>query len=267
MFMHLQPASAASQTIANALAADLACYAGMVRELAEMGMDVARELHRRAVAPEADAEIAEADESGGARAGGRVEAASRAFDQAARGVRRTILLAHTISKPAAKAPDEWSRSMARRYIIRSLEDEIHSGVGDETRREALTAELHERLDGPDVAEDLDDRPIEYIVREIRRDLGIEPIAGSNRYKRRTPDDIAALCARAMEPCSTQPSTTQPSATKPGGASPGAMWPGNGVARAASGGMPGQPRPGGGHRGEAADKGEVGAKPRLSPLKV
>ena len=216
--MNVMSPPAPSHTGADSMAADAACYAGMLRELAEMGMDVAREMHRQVTVPEAEAAGDDAEGGGGKAAPARVEAASRAFDRAARCVRRTILLAHTISKPPpARAPDECSRTSARRYIIRALEDGLHSEVSDQTQRDALTAEVHERLDGPDVADDLDGRPLRDIIREIRRDLGLDTLPGSQIVVRRTPQDIAVLCARAMEPRVTQaaPGQRPPDATREG----------------------------------------------------
>ena len=149
--MNSMPASPPSQTAPDVMA-DSAVYAEMLRELAEMGMDIARALHRQTTTPDGAAAGSGGERGPGDAADLRAEAVSRAFDRVARCVRRTILLARRISEPVvATSPDGRSVAGARRHIVRVLEDEIQRDVPDETQREALTAELHERLDGPDVA--------------------------------------------------------------------------------------------------------------------
>ena len=222
------------------MAADLACYNGMLRELAGMGMDMARVLHRQATGPDAQAAGVAAEECA-SQSASQVQAVSRAFDRAARGVRRTILLARTINEPlAVKTPTGRNRAGARRHILRVLEDEIQRDVPDETQQERMMGELHERLDGPDVTDDLDLRPASDIIREIRRDLGLDTIPGSNVIVRRTPADIAVLCARAI-----RLETIKPGAR---------------VAQAVSGVIPGQSRPDRSREGDpAGEEGKVGAE--------
>ena len=52
------------------------------------------------------------------------------------------------------------------------------------------------MDGPDIADDIDHQPIGKIVQEICEDLGIDQKRLLTPRKRRTPEDIAALCAHA-----------------------------------------------------------------------
>ena len=73
------------------------------------------------------------------------------------------------------------------------------------RAERLRAELVERLDSPELEEEIGQRPIEDIVTEIRRDLGLEAMMGCNPWKRRAPAEIAALHARAAQPPGTEAS--------------------------------------------------------------
>ena len=222
--------SASPSPDADAMA-DPACYAAMLRELAGMGMDIARALHRQATAP--DGAGAGAGDGPGEAASLRVEAVSRAFDRVARCVRRTILLARRLSEPmGAVSPDGRSVAGARRHIVRVLEDEIQRDVPDETQREALTAELHERLDGPDVADDALGRPVGDIIREIRRDLGLDTVPGPGRlgcnvFVRRTPADIAVLCARAMEGGAMEGGAVEGGAVTRGGGAPGRVALGGG----------------------------------------
>jgi hypothetical protein len=117
------------------------------------------------------------------------------FDRVARAVRRTILLFQHLHDPA---PAAQLRTAARTRILRDVEDAIHrEAEGREAER--LRAELHERLDAPDLDDDIGRRPVADITTDIRRDLGIAGLPGCNPYQRRTPADIAALNARAAKP--------------------------------------------------------------------
>ena len=179
-----------------------------------------------------------------------------AFDRIALAVRRCIALARLLDAPVQPAKDPaHQRATARRRILRAVEDAIsrnlsaaecgagdpgldntgfddsglddgspddtgaNSPPSDASTAEALTAELHERLDGPDLDSDITSRPIADIVAELCRDLGIAPPAGPHPWKRRTPADIAALCARAAAPSrpartETQAHDAPPSANPP-----------------------------------------------------
>ena len=174
-----------------------------------------------------------------------------AFDRIARAVRRCIALARSLDASAQPAKDPaHQRAAARRRILRAVEDAIslnlsaagcgtggtgfdntglddaslddaspddtgtNSPASDNASAEALTAELHERLDGPDLDSDITSRPVADIVAELCRDLGIAPPAGPHPWKRRTPADIAALCARAAAPSPAQ-TKTQAHDARPG----------------------------------------------------
>ena len=80
---------------------DAQYYRQMLHELAEMGMDIARAVHRQATAqpaaPEPSAETAPAAPSPSPNQ-------ATSFDRLARTVRRTIALARTLSEPAREAP-------------------------------------------------------------------------------------------------------------------------------------------------------------------
>ena len=174
-----------------------------------------------------------------------------AFDRIARAVRRCIALARILDAPAQPAKDPaHQRAAARRRILRAVEDAIsrnlsaagcatdntdfdntgfdNTGLDDDSLNdptpsspasdtptaEALTAELHERLDGPDLDSDITSRPIADIVAELCRDLGIAPPAGPHPWLRRTPADIAALCARAAAPSPARPGRTRRTTRRP-----------------------------------------------------
>lgn len=76
------------------------------------------------------------------------------------------------------------------------------------RSESLRAELRERIDGPDIEETILTRPLEEIIREIRRDLGLVLREGHRIGLRRTPEDLALL--RDIAACPpTQTPTPEP----------------------------------------------------------
>ncbi len=174
------PSSSAAVTSAETLDA---CRS-LVMELAQLGMARVRRLHAQ-----------DADADAGAGIGDLL-------DRAERGLRQTILLAERLATPRQEqaGPD---RVEARKQIIRGVEDRIaraarvdHHGEATGTR---LRAEFLERLDSPELEDDVAGRPVCEIIDEICRDLGIEAPAEIRVFKRRTPDDVAALNRLAAMP--------------------------------------------------------------------
>ncbi len=106
----------------------------------------------------------------------------------------------------------------RKQIIREVEDTIQRRT-DGAEAEALHAELYERLDDPDLDDDLDQQPVAEIINSICRDLGIEHFPGTHPWKRRRPADVRALCARAAAPSTPQPTLAQPRTGDPRPAPP------------------------------------------------
>jgi hypothetical protein len=161
-------------------------------------MDVARTLHAGITNPPEDATP------------DHTIAKAVTFDRIARAIRRTIVLARHLRDPATPRPAE-QRTTARKRILRDVEDAIHRSERRNPDKELLRAELHERLDAPDLDADLLSRPIPEIIAEICRDLGIaSAAAGPLPWKRRTPEDLAALCAAAARhPRSPQPPDAPP----------------------------------------------------------
>jgi hypothetical protein len=126
-----------------------------------------------------------------------------AFDRIARAVRRTVLLHDRLADPKQK-PSPLQRIAARKRIIRDVEDAIaHKAPADE--QEALHAELLERLDRPELDNEIADRSVADIVADITRDLGISGLYDSHPWKRRIPHDIAILNARAEQISGATPS--------------------------------------------------------------
>ena len=194
-------------------------YRGMLEELAALGMDLARMVHRRAAALDAAAGEAGSEESPA------VAEATVAFDRAARCVRRTVGLLRLLDTPVPQAADR--RVMARRRIIRVAEDVIAKDHGDGERAESLRAELYERMDVPELDDEIDGRPVEEVIADILRDLGIAGPPGMRHpWQRRTPDEVAALCARARHAASTAPVRVVSTAAAP-------PWAGGGQEREAT----------------------------------
>ncbi len=175
---HAQPASQED---------DDAHYRAVLRDLIDRGADLARQLHERAARdPEADLTIS--------------------FDRIARTIRRTIALARHIATNPPKAHTATDRTphdrtQAREKIIRSVEDAIEARRGPKTDTDTRTLynELNERLLDDGLERDLRTRPLDEIIEELARDLGIAYQSRAYAWKRRTPADIATLRARAAKP--------------------------------------------------------------------
>lgn len=119
---------------------------------------------------------------------------SKAYERVALAVRRTILLVQHLKTDDGSPENRRVRS--RKQIIRAVEDTIERKA-DPAEADDLRAELVERLDSPDFADDLAHRPPADLIHELCRDLGLAAtIAGRHQHCRRTPDDIAILCAQA-----------------------------------------------------------------------
>ena len=169
-------------------------------ELVQIGMSVARMVGRAAEAETALAEAAstaqiadgvpplatslaeaiEADQAAAAAGEARravitrTETVAAAFNQTARAIRRTILLAERLDRGWARPITTDDRhAMARRQIARAVSGAIASQAeGD--RAERLTETLAERLDSIDTLDDVTSRPPEAIISDICRDLGLDP---------------------------------------------------------------------------------------------
>jgi hypothetical protein len=140
-----------------------------------------------------------------------------AFDSISRTVRRCIMLAQSLDTPKlpARTPD---RTAARKHILRAVEDTLQRQDYDDSYRvcdptEVLHAELLDRMDAPDFDRDIANRPIDDIIKDILRDLGLAALPGTRPWKRRTPADIAELCARAAAP--SRPAGSTPHEPGPG----------------------------------------------------
>jgi hypothetical protein len=120
--------------------------------------------------------------------------ASLAFERVGRSIRRDLWLAHMLAAPV-KTTD---RIATRKQIIRQVEDAIQRHADDDAA-ESLHEELMDRMDSLDLEDELDKRPVEDIIADIVRDLGLAARPGTNPWKRRTPEDLAHLNAQAARP--------------------------------------------------------------------
>ncbi len=162
---------------------DAAYYRGVLHELIDLGTALARAMVERATAAEPIANPADASE---------------AFERVARAVRRTVRLAEYLASPRPVRVERSAEQQAvtnRRRVLRGVEDAIQDEVcGDAAAR--MRAEVLERLECPDLDDELRDRTVDQVIQMVRRDLGITEMAGITRWMRRTPEDVAALEARA-----------------------------------------------------------------------
>ncbi len=119
---------------------------------------------------------------------------AKAFERVALAVRRTVLLFQHL-KATLVAPER-RELQARKEIIREVEDAIEIKA-DPADADALRVELVERLESLDFADDLAHRSPADLIRELCSDLGlVTNFSGRPLHRRRTPDDIAILCAQA-----------------------------------------------------------------------
>ena len=146
-------------------------------------------------------------------------AVSLEFDRTVLGIRRSILLAQHIQNPApvrAASDPAQHRTLVRQRLIRVVDDEIHEKFRGEAA-DALRRELVERLESPELEYEIDTRPADDIITDIRRDLGIVGLPGYHHpWKRRTAGDVAELHARAAErhPAAQTPCVRRPARERP-----------------------------------------------------
>jgi hypothetical protein len=118
-----------------------------------------------------------------------VEKAAAAYDRVTRSIRKSIWLVGKLAAPAH------TRIAARKQIIRDVEDAIQRHAEPEDV-ETLHEELLDRMDTAELEADIATRPVEAIIADITRDLGLDATPFCHPWKRRTPADLAELHARA-----------------------------------------------------------------------
>ena len=202
-------------------AEDAQYYRQVLHDVIGMATDLARTLHAQATTPPRPTP---------AQAPPNTIEIAAAFDRIARAIRRSITLARHLNDPIKPAPDPaHHRAAARAQVIRTVEDRIHRAAHEGDRAESLTAELRDRLDGPDLDDDLATRPTPDIIAEICRDLGLAALPGTDPWKRRTPADIRMLCTRAAATNRPEPLPTPSTPNPPPGAAPSKPAEANGTA--------------------------------------
>ena len=126
--------------------------------------------------------------------------AARAYHQVARDIRQGIMLADKLAAPIpesrpASGIAAANRVAARKRIIREVQDTIHQTTRGEAA-ENLEYELLERLDAPELEDELVNRPVEDIIVDICRDFGLRSNPIPTTWKRRTPPDVDAMAELA-----------------------------------------------------------------------
>ncbi len=179
----------------------------MLSELIDIAMEVARAVGAQAV-HEADVAVA---------GGGRAPDTTLAFERAARVVRRTVLLAERLAQPGFNPAPQ--RTAARKRVIRAVEDAIGLQAGDDGAAESLHREFQERLDAPELDEALAAQAVPEVIADIMHDLGLQTVPGAHPGMRRTPQDVAALCAWAAAPPGTPAAALPPLRPPPSNAAP------------------------------------------------
>jgi len=243
--------------------------------LISIGADFARLLHDQATAQAAQQAAASAPQAAAHPApqaaaaqpapapapAASLQDLAAAFDSISRTVRRCIMLAHSLDtpkQPRTPAPDRTAdRTAARKRILRAVEDTLGRQDYDDSYRvcdptEVLHAELLDRMDAPDLDREITNRPIDDIIKNILRDLGLTALPGTRPWKRRTPADIAELCARAAAP-------SRPAGSDPREPGPGPQPPSPGAAQHSPDPQPDQREP-----GERADP-AAAARARPGPV--
>ncbi len=223
-FMSAQPSPTPPPDDPGQHAADPHGYGEVLHDLITMGAGFARLLHGQATtqahAAQHPAASAPQDTTAQPAPDALIPLAT-AFDRIARAVRRSILLARSLAQPVQPAPLQpahdpaRTRAAARRRILREVEDAIQrpSATADRPGAEALRAELRDRLEAPDLDDDITTRPVADIITELCRDLGLAALPGARPWKRRTPEDIRQLHARAAVPSAVPQPSAGPQAPR------------------------------------------------------
>ncbi len=207
-----------TQTDLGPHAAETQVHRQALHDLIDIGADLARQLHAQAIAQAAQQAkvkplrlVTEAPPTPPPGPDALIKIAAD-FDRVASAVRRCILLAQNLDQPVqpAHGPAQY-RTAARKRILRAVEDAIQRPADnpDCDDPETLHAELLDRMDAPDLDDEIADRPVPDIIKDICRDLGLAALPGTRPWKRRTPADIAGLHARAAAPSSAHPSSPGP----------------------------------------------------------
>ncbi len=138
--------------------ADAAYYREVLHTIIGSGVNMIRAVEQQATAPVAPEPMAEA---------------AVAFERLARTVRRCIAQARSLDQPVKvrSERDGGSREAARARIRCEVEGAIDCGMEGAEAAE-LRERLIDRLDAPEVDDAIDNRPIEEIIDELCREIGL-----------------------------------------------------------------------------------------------
>ena len=185
------PASPAPDPVPDPQAERTQAQVLMLRELGEMGMDLARALHGLGLEAAQDAA---SDPQGGAETGAaqRAGLAATGFARVARSVRQTVALENRLSREVqaraeaaaepARAPEltaaDWAarevgvrRICRRAAVLETLAPAIRAET-PESEHEQLLADLDERLETAVNEPHLVEQSLEALTARIRRELGL-----------------------------------------------------------------------------------------------
>jgi hypothetical protein len=172
-------------------------YRRVLCEMVDLGADLLRMVHKEAQQAD-EARLAAAKPSYDPSTFPAAKSASdlaAAYDLIFRAIRRAMLLDAKLAEQPKAPSAAQQRVAARKRIIRAVEDAIVRNAQPD-QVETLRAELIERLDTPDLDDEIANRTIAEIVTDMCRDFGIAALPGTHPWQRRTPHDIAILTARA-----------------------------------------------------------------------
>ena len=116
-------------------------------------------------------------------------------DRVSRAVRRTIALQHHLDQAPSRTE---KRAAARRQVIRVVEDAIEHRAATADDAERLNAELHDRLDSPELDDEISDRPVDEVIADICHDLGLGNVQELYRQSAGLPPKSPSS-ARAAQP--------------------------------------------------------------------
>ena len=190
--MSCLPSPADLESLARYRVEDALRHRRVLNAMIDVGAELIGLLHAQAKMQVA-ASVAEAPEAATALP---VVDVAVAYERISRAVRRSVLLVQRLGDARAKVSDDAGRIVARRKIVRTVEDVIHRDADADTA-DGLRAELAERLDGPELDDEIGSRPVTDIISEILADMGLgSGVKGLAPWPRRRPADVAALCALA-----------------------------------------------------------------------
>jgi hypothetical protein len=208
--MRPDPSPAEPTITPDQLAANAQYYLRVLHRMIELGAGLAERIQQQPVNP---AEAAAA----GTLPSAATTAVTVEFDRTVRGVRRSILLAQHIQDPApprCAADPARHAILVRQRLLRVVDDEIHEKFHGEAA-EALRQELLERLESPELELEIDTRPADEIIVDVRRDLGIAGHPGCRHpWRPRTTEDVAELHARAAGRTPARPLRPRPTPDPP-----------------------------------------------------